>query len=143
MVPKTVIIPVVVVVAAAAVGFMLLSQGPSTSTSGAKEFTILITESGPDRAFNPDKITVKVGDKVKLMILNSDTENIATPTSYRFTIKEYSINSGDIAPNKQYVAEFTADKVGIFSYFDPKPDEQNGREYIKHSQLVGQLVVEG
>jgi len=143
MASKTVIIAVIVVVAAVAVGFMILSQGPSTpAAGGAKEFTILLVESGPNRAWDPDKITVKVGDKVRLKIANTDTENPAAPTLHRFVITEYNIDSGDIAPGKEYVAEFTADKAGTFKYFDPRPDEQVGRENVRHSQEIGQLMVE-
>jgi len=143
MASKTVIIAVVVVIAAAAVGFMVLSQGPSTpAATGVKEFEILLVESGPSRAWNPDTITVKVGDKVRLKITNTDTENPAAPTYHRLVITEYGIDSGDIAPGKEYVADFVADKAGTFKYFDPRPDEKVGIENVKHSLEVGQLIVE-
>jgi plastocyanin len=139
---KIVILGVAVVVIGIA-GFMLLSQGPSTpAAGGAKEFTIFLVESGPNRAWNPDTITVKVGDKVRLKVVNSDTENPAVPTYHRFVITEYNIDSGDISPGKEWVYEFTADKAGTFKYFDPRPDEQVGRENVRHSQEIGQLIVE-
>jgi len=143
MASKTVIIAVIVVIAATAVGFMVLSQGPSTpAAGGVKEFEIFLVESGPSRAWNPDKITVKVGDKVRLEITNTDTENPAVPTYHRFVITEYGIDSGDIVPGKEYVAEFVADKAGTFKYFDPRPDEKVGAENVRHSLEIGQLIVE-
>ena len=142
MVSRTVIIAVVVVVAAVAGGLILFSQGPSPSPSGVKEFTVTLEEHQNNRTWIPDMITVKVGDKVKLVIVNGDTENPAAPTYHRFAITEYKIDSGDISPNKQYVAEFTADKAGTFKYFDPRPDEKVGNENVKHSVELGKLVVE-
>jgi len=143
MASKTVIIAIVVVIAAAAVGFMVLSQGPSTpAATGVKEFEIFLVESGPSRAWNPDTITVKVGDKVRLEITNTDTENPAVLTYHRFVITEYGIDSGDIAPDEEYVAEFVADKAGTFKFFDPRPDEKVGAENVRHSQEIGQLIVQ-
>ena len=143
MVSKMVIMAGVVVIAAAAVGFMVLSQGPSTpAAGGVKEFTILLVESGPNRAWDPDKITVKVGEKVRLKITNTDTENPAAPTYHRFVITEYGVDSGDVAPSKEYVADFVADKAGTFKYFDSRPDEKVGIENVKHSTEVGKLIVE-
>jgi len=147
MVSKAVIVTVLVVLVAAGVGFVILSQGPSVTPSGVKEFTITLEErrSGATltRSWVPDQIVVKVGDDVKLTIVNSDAEEAATPTYHRFAIKEYNIDSGDIAPKKQFVTEFVATKAGTFIYYDPRPDEQVGNEVIKHSQQIGHLIVVG
>lgn len=142
MVSRKIIVVVGLVVVVGAIGaFMLMSQGPS-APPGTKEFTIFLVESGPNRAWNPEKITVKVGDKVRLKIVNSDTENPNTPTFHRFVIKEYNIDSGDISPGKEYVVDFVADKAGRFKYIDPRPDEMVGRENVRHSQEIGELIVE-
>jgi len=120
------VVGIVVVVAAAAAGFLLLSQGPGeqgpggpSAEPGVKEFQILLVESGPSRAWNPNEITVKLGDKVRFRIVNTDTENPNVPTLHRFVLTEFNIDSGDIQPNKEYVADFVADKVGEFTWFDP------------------------
>ena len=120
---------------------MLLFQVVPLGSGGVKGLHYSIA-ADTNRAWDPDKITVKVGDKVRLKITNTDTENPAAPTYHRFVIQEYNIDSGDIAPNKEYVAEFTADKAGTFKYFDPRPDEKVGNENVRHSAEVGQLIVE-
>jgi FtsP/CotA-like multicopper oxidase with cupredoxin domain len=142
--PTKLIIGIIVVVAAGAGGLLLFSQGPGgpSAEPGVKEFQILLVESGPNRAWNPNEITVKVGDKVRLRIVNTDSENPATPTYHRFVLTEYNIDSGDIAPNKEYVVDFVADKAGEFTWFDPRPDEMVGRENVRHSQEKGKLIVE-
>lgn len=141
--PTKLIVGVIVVIAAAAAGFILLSQGPGGSVEpGVKEFTIFLVESGPRRAWNPEEIKVKLGDTVRLKIINTDAENPAIPTYHRFVITEYDIDSGDIGPNAEYDIEFVADKVGRFRYFDPRPDEVVGRENVRHSEEIGWLIVE-
>lgn len=142
--PTKMIVGIVVIVAAVAAGFIFLSQGPGgpSAEPGVKEFQILLVESGPSRAWNPNEITVKLGDKVRFRIVNTDAENPAVPTLHRFVLTEFNIDSGDIQPNKEYVADFVADKVGEFTWFDPRTDEMVGRENVRHSQEKGKLTVE-
>ncbi len=59
--------------------------------------------------FSPNLITVNKGDKVKLSIKSVDV-------THGFSLPEFSV-SGNLEPNQTINLEFTADKVGSFSFF--------------------------
>ena len=74
-------------------------------------------------AFSPDPITVKKGEKVRLLITSTDVE-------HGFGIRELGINE-KIFPDKITTVQFDADKAGVYHihctyYCGPGHDEMHG-----------------
>lgn len=86
-------------------------QDQSTSDSSAssatlKEFTI----SGQNFSFNPNKISVKKGDRVRITFNNTSGFHDLVIDGYGLATKQAQ------APDTE-ILEFTADKVGSFEYY--------------------------
>ena len=60
-------------------------------------------------AFQPDTITVKKGDRVRLSITSTDV-------AHGFALPDFGVHQ-DLESGKTSVIEFTADKQGRFSFF--------------------------
>ena len=152
MLSRTAIIAVVgIVLIVGTVGaFVLLSPGSVSSPEraretslGVHEIEVLLIEERLDlRRWEPSTITVRLGDTVRLRVINLDAENPQIPTFHRLAIPDFGVDSGDILPNEAVTVEFVADKVGRFIYSDPRPREIVGAEDVRHSDEIGLLIVE-
>ena len=71
----------------------------------AKEFTM----TAKMFEFTPSVITVKKGDLVRIKITSVDV-------THGFSLPDFGVNA-NLEPGKEVTVEFTADKVGTFSFF--------------------------
>lgn len=121
------------------------SQDVSSSSQSAtpeRKVSVRLVEDAGGRKWMPASITVKEGDKVILSVTNTDAEDPANPTYHRLVIDEFNVDTGDITPDDTVVVEFVADKIGDFTYYDPRPFEVAGVEEVNHSKEIGILTVE-
>ncbi len=89
------------------------STNPSeTETSGdaMTDSTKEITVTGQNFSFTPATITVKKGDKVKLIFKNSGGV-------HDFVIDELGVKTKQISGGASDTVEFIADKAGTFEYY--------------------------
>ena len=100
-----------------------LAGGQATS-SGYHEFTM----TAKNYEFDPGVITVKRGEKVRLLIT-------ATDRDHGIQIKDYDINQV-LKKGATATVEFTADKAGTFEF---KCSVYCG---MGHRKMKGKLVVE-
>lgn len=77
-----------------------------TTPAPLKEFTI----SGKNFSFSPSTITVKKGDRVKIIFQNTDG-------FHDFMINEFGVATKQIRSPGTEVLEFVADKAGSFKYY--------------------------
>jgi|SRR3989344_2627541 len=92
--------------------------------SAVKEFTMTsfyeMVDDQPRPQYSLKEITVKEGDLVRIKIT-------VTKGMHDFKIDEFNVFADTKELNKEYVVEFTADKVGEFIYYCTKPGHrQNG-----------------
>jgi len=98
----------------------------------AREFTLIISNmrfvgesplaiAGVE---NPD-IVVHVGDRVKITLKNKENQLIL----HDFTVSNHDVKlSQYLRPNQSVTVEFTAQRVGEFTYYDPlNPTTMRGR----------------
>jgi cytochrome c oxidase subunit 2 len=114
---------IVVVIAIITVGvFLVLNFGNKIATAstklGVKEFNVSAFKYG----FNPNIITVKQGNKVKINITNADIL--------------HGINVPDLRVSGNDVIEFTADKKGEFTWYC------NNYCGTGHGSMQGKLIVQ-
>ena len=114
----------------------------SQSTTPERKVSVRLVEDAGGRKWLPASITVKEGDKVILSVTNTDAEDPANPTYHRLVIDEFNVDTEDITPDDTVVVEFVADKIGEFTYYDPRPFEVAGVEEVDHSKEIGILTVE-
>ena len=114
----------------------------SQSTTPERKVSVRLVEDAGGRKWMPASITVKEGDKVILSVTNTDAEDPANPTYHRLVIDEFNVDTEDITPDDTVVVEFVADKIGEFTYYDPRPFEVAGVEEVDHSKEIGILTVE-
>ena len=76
----------------------LTTETTTTVMNSVKEFTV----TAKSWAFEPEVITVKQGDKVKLKIKSIDV-------THGFALPDFDVKI-DLVPNKEETVEFTADK---------------------------------
>lgn len=88
-----------------------------------KEFTI----TAKSWEFSPGTITVNKGDKVRLKITSTDV-------THSFLLTDYSVNT-KLEPGQTQIVEFTADKVGSFSFRCGVPCGSG------HKEMTGTLIV--
>lgn len=81
-------------------------QDKDEANANVKEFTI----SGQNFSFNPNKLSVKKGDRVKITFKNSDG-------FHDFVIDEFGAATKQTKAPATEVLEFIADKVGTFEYY--------------------------
>lgn len=79
---------------------------PTVEQPAVKEFRVV----GKNFAFVPSTITVKKGDKVKIIFENSEG-------FHDFKIDEYGVATKKTKSPTTEVLEFTADKAGSFEYY--------------------------
>lgn len=88
-----------------------ISVSPTTSrgenpTSAVKEIVV----TGRNFKFTPDTITVKKGEKTRLIFKSVDG-------AHDFRVDELGIATELTAANKESVVEFIADKTGSFEFY--------------------------
>ena len=133
---KIIILTIIIVVAVAAVVMITTNKtevpvsGTETNgnnvqnlnagdneTAGLKEFAmesfVEFIDEKPKPQFSLKEITVKKGDIVRIKIT-------VTSGMHDFKIDEFSVYADTKELNKEYVVEFTADKVGEFIYYCAK-----------------------
>jgi cytochrome c oxidase subunit II len=93
-------------------------------TPAVKNFTI----TAKNWEFTPGTITVKKGDKVRLTITSVDVD-------HGFTLSAFNVKVM-LKPGETQVVEFTADKVGTFTFFCSVPCGAG------HRDMKGTLIVE-
>ncbi|MEW6048837.1 MAG: cupredoxin domain-containing protein [Bacillota bacterium] len=81
-----------------------------------------------DGGFQPSRIEVRQGDRVRLKLTSYDV-------THSFQLLDYGIDTGPIFPGTSRVVEFTADRAGTFFY------QCNVRCSALHRNMVGQLIV--
>ncbi len=99
------------------------SSDPITSQGPVKEFTMVAKQW----AFEPDTITVKKGDHVKLTISDIDV-------AHGFGLPDFNVDVF-LTPGTKTIVEFDADKVGTFTFFC---SVRCGRG---HRDMKGQLII--
>ena len=115
---KYIIITGIIIILAIAGIFAIKSfTGEVVSQSDSKEFTVKAFRFG----YTPDTITVNRGDKVKIIINNTDT-------LHGIRIPELNVKGNEII-------EFTADKTGEFTWYCANIC---GNEHMK---MKGKLIV--
>lgn len=102
-------------------------QGPINTvetTKPVKEFTM----TAKQWAFDPEVITVKKGDNVRIKIKSIDV-------SHGFALPDYGFDQ-NLEPGKEVVVEFIASKKGEFTFFCSVMCGEG------HKGMKGKLVVE-
>ena len=122
---KIIILAVVVGVIAAAIVIGLNKTGQVSEIGNTeneeravKEFAmesfVEFADGKPKPQFSVKEITVNKGDLVKLKIT-------VTSGMHDFKIDEFDVYADTKELNKEYLVEFTADKVGEFVYYCNQP----------------------
>lgn len=100
------------------------SATSTTVTNPVKEFTV----TAKNWSFDPEVITVKQGDKVKLKIKSIDV-------THGFALPDFNVKV-DLVPNKEETIEFVASKKGEYTFFCSVMCGEG------HKDMKGKLVVE-
>jgi len=100
------------------------STTTTTALNPVKEFSMIAKKW----QFDPSTINVKQGDKVRLKIKSIDV-------THGFSLLDFNVNE-NLAPEKEVVVEFIADKKGEFSFFCSVFCGEG------HSGMKGKLIVE-
>jgi cytochrome c oxidase subunit 2 len=104
----------------------VLAQAPATAGSEAKAREIKVTAR--KYRFDPNVITVKKGEQIKLVITALDHD-------HGFKLEAFNINQ-ELKKGDPTVIEFTADKAGTF------PFQCSHFCGLWHPKMKGRLVVE-
>jgi plastocyanin len=106
---------------------VLVAACQSQSAAGPK--TVEITVATTEFKFNPDTITVKVGDHVKVTLDN-------TKGTLKHTMKQPDLNiDAAVEAGQKSTFEFTATKAGTFDFTCDVPGH-------KDAGMVGKIVVQ-
>jgi len=109
----------------AAIGAFAHEFAPAAGdNAGAVEITVAARKY----EFNPNIITVKQGDRVRLVITSSDRD-------HGFKLEAFKINQ-ELKKGKPTTIEFTADKAGTFPFLCSTICG------LGHRKMRGKLVVE-
>ncbi len=115
------------VLAALAAG-MLVAFAGSIATAQEAENTVEIKMTAKKYRFDPNEITVKKGQHVKLLITALDRD-------HGFKLEAFNINQ-KLKKGETETIEFTADKTGTF------PFQCSQFCGLGHGKMKGKLVVE-
>lgn len=98
-----------------------------TESKSVKEYSIQsfveFVDGKPKPQFNPNEITVKKGDLVRLKIT-------VTSGNHDFKIDEFNVFA-DTKLNEEKIVEFVADKAGEFVYYCTKPGHRQAGHWGK------------
>lgn len=114
---KYIITGIILILIIAGIIALKNTTGNTIKETDTKEFTIKAFKFG----YTPDTITVNKGDKVKIIITNTDT-------LHGIRIPDLNIKGNDLI-------EFTADKTGEFTWYCTNMCGQG------HMQMKGKLIV--
>ncbi len=112
-----IIIGIIIILAIAGIFALKSLTGKVVAQADTKEFTVKAFRFG----YTPNAITVNKGDKVKIIIDNTDT-------LHGIRVPDLNIKGNDLI-------EFTADKIGEFDWYCAN---MCGKE---HMQMKGKLIV--
>ena len=115
---KQIVIAIITIIIITGIFASKSLTGKTIAQSDSKEFTVKAFRFG----YTPDTITVNKGDKVKIIINNSDT-------LHGIRIPELNLKGNDII-------EFTAEKTGEFDWYCTNMCGQG------HMQMKGKIIVE-
>jgi heme/copper-type cytochrome/quinol oxidase subunit 2 len=107
-----------------AIGTIKAQPAPQTAPSDYHEFTMTAKDSG----FDPSIITVKKGEKVRLIITATDCE-------HEFRLDAFDILQA-LKKGDPEIIEFNAGKPGTFAF---KSSAYCGK---RHGKMNGKLIVE-
>lgn len=105
-----------------------LSDDGETMTTTSEESMVALTMEAGSFYFNPETITVKKGQTVRI-------ELTAVDMMHNFTLDEFGIESEVVPAGESVTVEFVADTVGEFEYYC------NVSNHRARGQ-VGRLIVE-
>lgn len=93
----------------------VLSMGALTACSGSsggggRTIEVVMGEDG-EMAFNPPDLTATKGEKITVHLVNKDSQ------AHSFAIKDFNVNSGNVAAGKTKDVTFTASKTGDIEYY--------------------------
>lgn len=101
-----------------------LPQVPPAQASQVREINVEMRQF----EFSPPTITIDKGDRVKLIITSLDV-------AHGFSLPDFNIETGPVSPGNTVIKEFTANKVGSFTF---KCSNYCGSG---HSGMRGMLIV--
>lgn len=83
----------------------------TTFASAARNQTVTISSAG----FLPNRITVREGELVSLMIVNTDLK------PHNLAIREMNVSSSELKPSQSTVLQFAARKKGEYPFVSDAP----------------------
>ena len=101
------------------------SGGTTTSQAATREITIVLS----DFKFEPAEITVKRGERVRLILENTGT------VAHDWTVRDLNLASPRVQPGQTATYEFTVDRAGTFT----SVCVEAGHEALG---MTGRLIVE-
>ncbi|HEY8497083.1 MAG TPA: cupredoxin domain-containing protein [Limnochordales bacterium] len=101
------------------------SGGTTTSQAATREITIVLS----DFKFEPAEITVKRGERVRLVLENKGT------VAHDWTVRDLNLASPRVQPGQTATYEFSVDRVGTFT----SVCVEAGHEALG---MTGRLIVE-
>jgi heme/copper-type cytochrome/quinol oxidase subunit 2 len=128
---------VALLVVAVAAGYFLTRPNQNSAQNGPVTFNIRIVETDPILQidhFQPDNITVKLGQNVTMAVQNTDDETRS------FVIKDFNLNF-TIFGQSTTRGTFTANKVGTFQFESPATLPSAASHGKPGPRLVGNITV--
>lgn len=119
-----IVLAIVLGVPAAAFSYRAL-RGPA----GGPGELFLVARMVDHGGWNPERIVVKRGQKVRLRILAEDV-------THGFQLLHFGVDAGAIKTGTTKIVEFTADRTGTFPFYC------SVRCSPLHMAMMGELVVE-
>lgn len=101
------------------------SQPATSSAAGPREIKVTLD----DFSFEPQDITVKSGEKVKLVLVNDGS------VAHDWHVDALNLSSPVVAPGQTATFEFTAGAAGSYASYCAEP----GHEVLG---MVGNIVIE-
>lgn len=83
------------------------------ASSATVQRTQTVTISGA--GFLPNRLSVHEGERVSLMIVNTDTR------PHNFSIRDLNVSCSELKPSQSTLLQFSADKKGQFSFVSDAP----------------------
>jgi cytochrome c oxidase subunit 2 len=81
-------------------------EASGSAEEGVKQFTV----TGSNFKFEPNTLTVKKGDKVKIIFNNAQG-------FHDFVLPDFKVQTKPVGANQPAIITFTADKAGTFQYY--------------------------
>ena len=113
------------------IGTVLLINNSAKVIAQGNEITVTIIKDAPNKAnkaFNPDILNIKAGQKVKWINMDSQIHTVTSGTDANDLQSGKVFDSKALSANAHY--EFTFQTPGVFSYYCQF-----------HPQMVGRVIV--